>query len=179
VAIERQIDLKRVCASREAYAAHLARLYGFYLPLEDALRRHVAAREAGVGERRRKTPLLACDLAVLGVDTARLPLCDALPPLEKEEEAMGCLYVVEGASLGGQIISRILRQRLDIGPRNGAAFYNGYGDETPAMWEAFRSYLEAYAHDEARQEAVIGAARATFEALGAWLSRKELSSIDA
>ena len=82
---------------------------------------------------------------------------------------MGCLYVLEGASLGGQVITRLVQDRLGIGPEDGGAFFYGYGNGTAARWESFRAYLEAYAEEHERQKAIIGAARATFKALGAWL----------
>lgn len=168
VTIERQIDLKRVCGSRTAYAGHLARLYGFYQPLEAALWDAEAVRKAGLGNERSKTPLLLRDLRTLGVDMRVLPLCRALPPHD-DAQALGCLYVLEGASLGGQVITRLVQERLGIGPDDGGAFFYGYGGETAAMWESFRASLEGYAQNPERQEAIIGSARATFDSLGSWL----------
>ena len=173
-AIERQIDLRHVCGSRSAYTQHLARLYGFYRPLEKALWRTSAVREAGLGEERRKTPLLLDDLRALrAAPLAALPLCEALPPVAEDAQALGCLYVLEGASLGGRVITRLVRERLGIGPGDGGAFFHGYGEATGAMWDSFRASLDAYARSPERQEAVIGAARATFDALGAWLAAGE------
>ena len=170
-AIERRVDLRRICASRAAYTAHLARMYGFYRPLEQAIWSPLVPQEAGLGEERRKTPALARDLGLLGVVPADLPLCRKLPPLTSPAETLGVLYVLEGATLGGQVITRLVHDRLGIEPAAGGAFFHGYGEATGAMWESFRTLLSGYAgEDEARQSAMIGAARATFETLDAWLS---------
>ena len=173
-AIERQIDLRRVLGSRAAYTGHLARLYGFYQPLEEALWGNGAVREAGsAGGERRKTPSLLGDLRALGIEPHALPLCNTLPPVPDEARALGCLYVLEGASLGGQVITRLVRERLGVGPENGGAFFYGYGEKTGVMWDSFRAALETFARSPERQEAVIGSARATFGALGTWLASGE------
>lgn len=177
-AIERRVDIKRVCGSRATYAAHLVRLYGFYRPFEDALWCSTILRNSGPGPaldpaQRRKTPALRRDLCALGHDPEHVPLAAApvLPATGNEGEALGCLYVLEGATLGGRIITGLVRERLGIGPDDGGAFFHGYGEATGAMWEAFRATLTAYAQTEPRQQAVIHAARATFDALNAWLAQ--------
>ncbi len=76
--------------------------------------------------------------------------------------ALGCLYVLEGATLGGQVISRHLA-KLGIGPENGGRFFNGYGARTGEMWKSFQTSATAYCvtHDQI-SEAVDGA-KWTFE----------------
>ena len=174
-AIERQIDLRRICGSRAAYGGHLARLYGFYQPLEEALWRTDGVMDLGLDKERCKTPLLLDDLRALSIAPLALPLCHALPLLGEDAQALGCLYVLEGASLGGQVITRLVSERLGIGLEDGGAFFHGYGSSTAVMWDAFRDCLEAYAADlsHERQEAVIDGARATFDALGRWLASGE------
>ena len=48
---------------------------------------------------------------------------DDLPDLQGVQEALGCLYVVEGSTLGGQVIARHLRQTLGVDPRCGGSFF--------------------------------------------------------
>jgi heme oxygenase len=51
-----------------------------------------------------------------------LPQYHDLPDIEDWPRMLGCLYVLEGATLGGQIISRHLQRTLHIDAINGAAF---------------------------------------------------------
>mgnify|MGYP000852622392 CR=1 FL=1 len=108
-----------------------ARLYGFYEPLEAGLGALPDGSAAGFDfSRRRKTPLLVRDLQSLGWragDIECLPLRRNLPRVDGFGRALGALYVVEGAMLGGQIPSRHFKTTLDLTPVNGAAFYAGYG----------------------------------------------------
>ena len=89
-------------------------------------------------------------------------------------EAFGCLYVLEGATLGGQVISRHLARELSLSPANGAAFFNGYGPETGPRWTAFLALLEAHAGQPEQQASVVEAARQTFLLLEQWLREHAL-----
>ena len=71
----------------------------------------------------RRLRALADDLAVLGT----APLQESPPPLAlaNRAEAIGALYVIEGASLGGRVIARHITDSLDLAPGEGASFYGG------------------------------------------------------
>src|SRR5262245_27999590 len=103
--LEARVDIVRRLQSRGSYVNLLAAFYGYYEPLERALLR-VAQLPTVIVDlaARRKVALLERDLAELDVDPAKLPQCDQLPALDSCGAAVGCLYVVEGATLGGQII---------------------------------------------------------------------------
>ena len=121
---------------------------------------------------RLKTPLLNRDLAWL---TARCPVADAaVPPAPAVPDfsaAVGCLYVLEGAALGGQIIARHVGDTLGLSPAAGLAFYTSYGADRGRMWRGFRAAAESWADEGAVDpEAVIEAARSTFGLLDAWLT---------
>jgi heme oxygenase len=154
------------------YASVLARFRDAYATLEDAL--------ADVGEwpdgfdvgARRKLPLLERDLAWLrerGVATPPpRPLATSVAGVARARiaAAIGALYVLEGATLGGQVILRRIGARLGVAPGAGASFYAGYGAETGTMWKAFAAMANAWgeAHRDAWDE-VVESARATFDAI--------------
>src|SRR5690606_39184025 len=120
------------------YARILGRLLGHYQPLESLLTASVPARQAHqVPGQRCKAAWLVDDLRQLGyreADLAHLPRIDTaeLPALNSLPAAVGCLYVLEGASLGGTLIARHLARHLAVGPDNGGRFYHGDGSETGA-----------------------------------------------
>lgn len=172
--IERLVDLPSRLRSREAYRAVLIQFYGFYAPLEASLWQ-VEGLALALGDvaARRKADLIARDLLALGVrpgELPALPRCADLPALPDAAHALGCLYVLEGATLGGQIIVRQLAAGPGVTADSGGAFFSGYGRETGPMWRSFGVGLAAYATTPEREAGIVAAAGETFCALDRWLA---------
>lgn len=172
-ALEAQVNLPRLATSFATYHTLLQRFYGFYLPLELRLATLPWTTVGFDLVARRKLPLLRCDLLHLGESTAtlaRLPICRDRPEPVDLATGCGCLYVLEGATLGGQLISRRLRQTLGLHATGGAAFFTSYGDQVGPMWTGFGAFVNQLATDHPqRQGAMIDAACTTFATLGDWL----------
>ena len=81
------------------------------------------------------------------------------------------MYVVEGSTLGGQVISRVL-QEVDWVPAGGIHYFIAYGARTGAMWREFLSHLEA-ASSLAADPLIETGAIATFRVLTDWLKAAE------
>lgn len=119
-ATEKQLNLFSRMSTDQQYARLLGRFWGFYVPIESTI-----GQVAGVDKlplnlsARQKKPLLQSDLTFLDWNEPTiqaLPLCVDLPTLDSVPQALGCLYVLEGSTLGGQFISRDLQSRLGITP---------------------------------------------------------------
>jgi heme oxygenase len=177
LAVERALDLMSETLTLQAYRRTLERFHGFWQPVEATLQQHVELREIGVDPvARAKTPLLALDLRALGEgDPAALPLCRELPLAASTAAALGCMYVLEGASLGGQIISRHLGARLGITPASGGRFFHGYGERTGEMWRAFGVAVTGFAVTAGAQDEAVQAAIETFRALRRWCEAEQPS----
>jgi heme oxygenase len=124
-AVEARLALGERDLTLDRYRDVLAALHGFYEPLEQRLAAVAAARPLGLMLRRR-APLLADDLAWLGLShdaIARLPRCTQLPCVDDAGDAAGCLYVVEGAALGGRVVTRALQARLGTTAERGGRFF--------------------------------------------------------
>lgn len=176
--IEAAVALLRPTLRREEYRQHLARLLGFYRPVEQRLGEHAQAWASGGLDfgARRKVEWLRADLLALGLSPeqlAVLPECTALPRLEGLARAWGCLYVLEGATLGGQILSRHIGRTLGVTPETGGAFFRGYGEATGPMWRRLGEALSACAVAAAAPAAVVEGAQETFTCLEAWLREGE------
>jgi heme oxygenase (biliverdin-IX-beta and delta-forming) len=149
------------------YAETLGRFLAVYTSLERQIEKHLPAldRVALDWEGRRKVPLLQRDLEALGradlIDSERVPP-EKAPSLESFAQVMGCLYVLEGATLGGAVISRQLRGAFQLGPENGAAFFNCYGPALGKNWQEFCVALERSLSDLPARERAAEAATATF-----------------
>jgi len=172
-AIETRSVLLEPGLSYAAYRACLRRFFGYYAPLERRLLRSPAWRGAGLAYAdRHKTPLLTQDLAALGVTAEELalsPWCIALPDLRTTAQLYGCLYVIEGATLGGQIVTKHLQASLGVTPQTGGAFFSGYAEHTGSRWKAFGAQLNAFAEASGADEEIIASANETFETLDRWL----------
>lgn len=173
--VERTVDLPARLCSPERYASLLARFYGFYDPLERRLADVGGYDAVGLDlAARRKAHLLRDDLAALGFGQADIdaaPRCPDLPAVADLGEALGCLYVLEGATLGGQIVRREAEKTIGVTPDRGCSFFASYGERVGAMWKEFCQALEGYAAATPGANARIAAAAVgTFDALDRWVA---------
>ncbi|MBV9824090.1 MAG: biliverdin-producing heme oxygenase [Alphaproteobacteria bacterium] len=170
-ALEQTLDLLRPPLEKARFTAVLSRFYGFHSVWEAAIAAHPAI--AAFARDRSRLPLLRHDLMALGLsdrEISRLPLCDDAAALARTEaSALGSMYVVEGSSLGGRLISRGLAEQPWL-PATGLTYFNPYGDRTGAMWQGFKAWCDAQASGLDWTQAAEGA-RATFALLQGWLTR--------
>lgn len=154
---------------REGYRELLEAFLGFYRPLEKSLVPAVRRHLPSVSYRRR-TRRLERDLRVLGCSDERI---DALPTLSSDEmpeldgppRVLGCLYVVEGAELGGRVMRKRLEDDLDGDALRADAFFGTDPDRVRDRWTSFREEFERRLAPGDRLEEAVSAARATFRAL--------------
>jgi heme oxygenase (biliverdin-IX-beta and delta-forming) len=180
-AVEEVLDLMGVRLTRDVYRQRLEQFYGFYAPLEAALQARAvssaddagepglsAATRSALASRLTKTAHLRQDLQRLGVITDDLPLCRHLPPLRTQAEVLGCLYVLEGATLGGRMITQHIQATFGITPTTGGSFFEGYGPDTGKMWQTMRQLLVSGAPDTQSENTMVANAIATFACLRLW-----------
>jgi len=174
-AVEKHVDVLRPDLPSTEYRHLIGRFYGFYAPLELRMA-EVPSLNAACPDypKRRKTARLEQDLCELGLSAdavARLPRCTELPALATVADALGCLYVTEGATLGGAIISRHVSAVLGITAETGCAFFTSYGDERGSMWKGLAEILNTIS-EEPNKLAAIQSACATFQAFDTWLQKE-------
>ena len=150
--LEDDLDLLADDLTPERWSAALRRLLAVVEPLE-------AAIDAGPPPiddwaERRRAALLRADAGDPDVAPS-----GALPDVSTTARALGALYVLEGSTLGGRVVTAHVRRVL--GPDAGTRWFTAYGDEAPARWASFRrAASEGHDVDE-----LVGAATATFDAL--------------
>lgn len=176
--VEAQLGLLESPLSLVRYRQVLEAFYGFYAPLEVALSQ-VAATDPPLGfPLRARAGLLESDLVALGMprrELTELPSCSELPRLSCREDLAGCLYVLEGACLGGQVVAKALQRQLEVAKGSGASFFVGDADGTAARWRLVVIWLESLVRVGARTELIVASARATFLALARWLEEQGVS----
>lgn len=87
-----------------------------------------------------------------------------LPEIQQVGQLIGVLYTLEGATLGGQVISRSLAEHHGLTSSKGARFFNGYGVNTTNMWQVFLRFAESISDNEVECNAAIISACNTFRA---------------
>lgn len=169
--LEDRLPFMRPGLDRALYVRLIQAYYGFYRPLEQLI--------AGVDDasphagQRRKVPALLRDLTALGLSAAQieaLPLCIELPTITGAPQLLGARYVIEGATLGGQVLRRVIKGALGIEADSGGEFLDVYGRETGPLWKAFLQQL-AEADDPQHNQQIVEAACETFSCFEAWLAR--------
>jgi len=170
--LEKRLDVKSRFSELSAYRAHLEKMWGFCAGMELRLGRDAFGNALPDFDKRRKLPLLQRDLIVLGADAERvmrLPRCETVPHCADPAAAFGCVYVLEGATLGGRTLLPVVQSRLGLSTEHGAAFLASYGEDVSSMWQSFGASLDAWCDAAERRARASEAAVATFAALDDWL----------
>jgi len=152
---------------REEYGRLLQAFWCFYRRLEPDLM-------AALPELERQAPFVAYGyqsrLPLLEADFYDLLLGKPTPIVASNAtishpspgEALGILYVLEGASQGGRVIAHRLRKTLGLSGTHGAHYFNQH--EHLCSWPVFCDWLRQYPWWQQRDAAIRGA-RQTFVGL--------------
>ncbi|HEV7331416.1 MAG TPA: biliverdin-producing heme oxygenase [Flavisolibacter sp.] len=146
------------------YAVVLKMFYGYFHPVEKQIEQHLPISSLPDLSERRKADSILEDLRLIGHGSDSLPLCTALPPIGNTAQAFGALYVLEGSTLGGKQIAKMLAKN-PILPAGATRFFTGYGDQTGTKWKGF---LEVF-NQQSEQETIITSANETFNFLKGWM----------
>jgi heme oxygenase len=169
--VEGDLDLVLQRITPEGYRLLLERFHGFYAPWERAVARTLGSPLPQFFAERRKAGLLAEDLRFFGgpeVPSRPSRSACSFPILGDHARVLGSMYVVEGATLGGQVISRRLEGQLGLAEGRGYSFFRSYGADVGRKWQAFREVLLSHSSAE-NDEVMVRSACDTFLALHHWL----------
>ena len=155
--------------SFEDYASILNMFYGYFHPIESIIRSHITPSILPDIDERRNASLIINDLNTIGYSIQHVPLCAQLPKINSSLAALGAMYVLEGSTLGGRMISRMLMKNTLV-PFNDSNlhFFNGYKEDTGKKWTNFLSVLDK--HEEG-SDTIVAAANETFICLTKWMEK--------
>lgn len=171
--IEQTFLLKKILQqelSLSDYQLLIRKFYGFVSPCEVLINSLTCK---SVIKNRKKKNWLEQDLRALKMldnSDTKLMICLNLPCLSGYEQVLGYLYVMEGATLGSQLITKMLKNQLQITQDWGGRFFHGYGDKTAMMWRDFCLALHSINHVE-QQNKIIHSAINTFKRLHEWMEK--------
>ncbi|KTC61955.1 biliverdin-producing heme oxygenase [Pseudomonas savastanoi] len=177
VKLERRMPFFSSALDHALYLRLLKAYYGFYAPLEAVLHDSALMPAELTPQDRVKTAVLVEDLRALGLsddDIRQLPRCEQLPAVDSPGSCLGVMYVLEGATLGGQVLRREINRRLGLDEQSGAAFLDVYGADTGPRWKAFLNHLDAVPREVVFTDAAAFAAHSTFACFEQWLDGQEV-----
>jgi heme oxygenase len=149
------------------YEVLLQLFYSYYQPLEQVLDTFLDNDIVPHYSYRRKADSILHDIKQIAPDGRVKNLCSHLPAVNNIADALGALYVLEGSNLGGAVIAKMLSGQAGI-PGHQLSFFTGYADKRMEMWKEFIAGLNMYAEKNGTGDAVIQAAKQTFEKFEQW-----------
>lgn len=162
-------------ATRAGYIHCLVVLRGFHASWEAATWSTAGVDEAGLDQRaREKLPLLERDLQFFGVGEEQRGVSAPRPAIDSCAAALGALYVLEGATLGGQVIERHAARLVGVTACAGGSYFHGYGARTGDMWRAFGETLSAWVDRNGQSESIVRGAVDCFRSLESWAGKASL-----
>ena len=156
-------DLK----SLNDYGNLLKRLYQFYVPIENDLQNIISTEIVEDIQQRKHNHRLLKDIKDIDSSYNENPENKHLE-INDLSYALGVMYVIEGSTMGGQIISKMLQKNLDLQNENMTSYFNSYGNESMQMWTLFKNQVTSSSSKISEKQMVEGA-KATFTALENWL----------
>ncbi len=153
--------------SLEDYGIILQSFYSYFSPLEEIIQQQISTVLVPDIEKRRTAMYIVDDLAFLGMPIP-FSTCSTLPQITNAAQAFGAMYVLEGSTLGGKMIAKMLsRNKACSVPPSALNFFSGYKEATGQMWTTFIAVL----NQQKDVDTIVHAANQTFYYLKNWLQQ--------
>jgi heme oxygenase len=158
--------------TKEQYTDLLNLFFTYFGALEKRINKYIGTGQLADYPERRKTESLLEDINSLGGSTIDTIEADDVPQIDNELQAFGALYVIEGSTLGGVMISKMMKKQLDLQDGRGLSFFDSYGSETEAMWSQFKEVLDQQVSNESDERLLLAAADETFLKFKLWIDKQ-------
>jgi heme oxygenase len=156
------------------YIELLQLFYNYFQGIETQINLYIGKEQLEDHLQRRKTSMLMNDIVALGGIVNTTIDEEDLPQYANHLQAFGALYVLEGSTLGGSHISKMIRKQLQKHDDTGMSFFNSYGDRTEFMWHKFKAVLDTQAENESEQDVILQAADETFLKFRSWVQKQTI-----
>ena len=154
------------------YADYLKSMYGFVYGFEKMVFPILKQHQLLQINDRKKSHFIQADLALLNQTAAQPYVSDELfsTHYQTAAAALGGMYVLEGSTLGGQIISKHLSKVLGAAVAGKTTYLSAYANQTGAMWKSFLQLLCEEGASANNEYEIIDSAVNTFSLLNNCLS---------
>jgi heme oxygenase (biliverdin-IX-beta and delta-forming) len=168
-ALESELHLASPGLSLAEYIHTLQTFESFVCRWEDAAGRACPEHLRPVFEQRRRARLLQHDREHFGAAEAEEQ--PEILPIGSPAAFLGSMYVMEGSTLGGQLISRHLESQFQLTNGQGYSYFRGHGADTGKMWKEFIEILNRESQDLSEAE-IVASARRTFESFRTYIQAR-------
>ncbi|MBD8080850.1 biliverdin-producing heme oxygenase [Chryseobacterium caseinilyticum] len=104
-------------------------------------------------DQRKKLSVIEKDLSSLSLQNEKP---EQVVEISNQNEALGMLYVIEGSTLGGNVIAKQLSKTEGFEDVT-FNFFGCYKENTGAMWKNFKEVLDTEVKEESYDEVLAGA----------------------
>lgn len=153
----------------DEYARLLHLFYGYYHPLEQGISRYLDESILPDIADRRKAGWILNDLRAMNRSGEILEDSNA-PLIQSRADALGAMYVMEGSSLGGKVISKMIADNLNYPDHSALSFFYGYGGQTGVRWKEFLAVLDRFS-GTVEEDLIVKKANEVFLKFQQWLQR--------
>jgi heme oxygenase len=153
------------------YIRILQIFYAYFGALEDQINQFIGVDQLQDYAERRKTESIKNDILALNGIVPEKAAPGDLPEIGNLLQAFGALYVIEGSTLGGQVISKMISKQLALDDNAGISFFKSYGEHTMPMWGKFKAVLEHHASSQHAADVITEAANETFGKFRLWMEK--------
>ena len=164
------IGQMRSIRNEQDYGKLLSVFYSFFGGLELTIAKHSINLYLPDYLTRRKTAALANDLQFINAELPTLAEGNDVPQILDIYQAFGALYVIEGSTLGGKVISKMLGKQLDLDSEN-LSFFNAYGEQTTSMWLTFKLLINQPMY-ALKEDVIVATANDTFLKFSNWFDHQ-------
>ena len=166
------VGLIHTLQTSKDYSYLLGLFYSYFGGLERVIEPQGVEKYLSDYDERRKAKLILEDLSALHVSNPELCEKNQLPVIDSPFRALGALYVMEGSTLGGVYIVKMIQKKLS-GKENIFHFFSGYGDRNPLMWNRFKNALNHSTADEEEMRLILSGAEDTFHSFYEWINENQ------
>lgn len=155
------------------YAHYLKSMYGFVYGFEKMVFPLLKHYELLQIDDRKKSHFIQDDLALMNHSSAQPYIDDELfiTHYQTASAALGGMYVLEGSTLGGQIINKHLSKILGDFVVGKTTYLTAYAGQTGSMWKTFLQLLCEAGASTGNEDEIIDSAVNTFSLLNNCLSQ--------
>jgi heme oxygenase len=157
--------------TRTDYRTYLALMYGFIVPLEQALSHTPGLDDILDLQARAKSAMLLYDLLALGLtlqDVAELPQCLSIPSFKGPAAALGWMYVAERPMLQAPVIRSHLEAHLGRNLTTASSYLSSYAGLAGQRWRELGIAMDHVGSQPALADRIATAASEAFRCLLRW-----------
>jgi heme oxygenase len=154
------------------YSYLLGLFYSYFGGLERLIEPRDIEKYLPDYDERRKVKLISEDLLALRFPNPEICQGNQLPVIDSSFRALGVLYVMEGSTLGGVYIVKMIQKKISV-KENIFHFFSGYGDRNPLMWNRFKNALDHSTADENDVALILSGAEDAFHSFYEWINMNQ------